>query len=1416
MSLSSISVVTSRRLPNALPRRERSVRSSSGLVWLLVLLAPALIVSPGRASAAVAATPWFEPVHTSAGRTSAYRGYAFDYSVAIDAEGQVYLALGEERLRLRVVRRAAEASLEPTTRRQGHSHHVHGDDPRQWRSNVPHYGEIVDRGVLAGIDARYYASAGRLGVDFLVSPHGRPGRLELLIEGADAVTIDGTGQLCLELGDRMLSFSAPVSWQTTHDGSRRPRSSRFVRRGPHAVGFAIDDYDPALPLVIDPVLSFSSLLGGVGADVGQDVAFGPGGDTYVVGQTQSPDFPLQGALDGALTGNAADAFVARIDTDGQLVYATFLGGSGEDRAYAVHVDDNGIATIGGETSSADFPTASALRTALAGSSDGFVARLAADGTALQWSTLLGGDGADAVRGVTATSTGGVVYAAGETTSTDFPITPNATQGARGGAQDAFVVELFGGNSLSFATYLGGSADDAASAIAIAGDGFALFVAGTTESADFPVSVGALRGSNPTAPNDDGFVTAWDAVAIPAGYAYRYSTYLGGAAFDRLAAIDADAALNVYVAGQSTSSDYPVLNAFQFSPLAAPEAIVTHLDGNGALVYSTYLGASGGSSVATGIAVDPAGRAWITGGTAAADFPVTDDRTQPDFGGGEDAFVSRLSTVGDILEFSTALGGPGNDTGLAITIDPVAPGVAVTGVTDSGSSFPLVDGLDVSAPPTVDAAFVATITDDAPAAPAGNLQFDPIEVSVLENAGFVELTVTRTGGSSGAVGASYETVSGSALLGEDFAGQFASVTFADGETTAQTIRLDLFDNGERDGEKRFTVELFGPTGGATLGADDLATVVLLDDEFALVGLEPLDLEVAEGEGVATLSVQLSDVSDEPINVTYETRNGTAAAGVDYEATAGTLVLAPGEQTATIDVQLLDNDCADGARSFLLDLTEVSGESVLDPARATATVRVQDDDDAGGLVQWAWPSVAIEEGDLSPERPFLLRSAGSQGELTVSYVVEDRSARADADYRLTDGEITFADGEFAKSISLDVVNDFIDEPSEFLIVRLLPPQGDTQLGLFDELLVEIRDFAEDQAPAQAGLDEVLRMQVREGETVSLGVVASPDGGDVYELNTLSLGGAEALTDYAPLMETLSLMGAEEQRTLEIAIADDGEAEPFELFWVTLDDFNGRAQRSQVQIGIIDAAASRASVLSASAGMPNSVVEGERATITISRTDGRGTATVDYIVAPITVEELAGLGTQNTGVAAAGSDFLTSTGTVSFGEGQTQATFEVTTQRDGLTEGLEAVAIWLTNASGAAAFESPGGLFDLLFIDDPPRDQDHEGCTGDDCCFIATAAYGSYLEPQVMDLRRFRDRVLRKTALGRRMVELYYRYSPPVAAVIARHEGLRRVTRWALTPVVVAVAHPAMTGLVFSVFGVGTVIAWRRRRPRAMASG
>jgi hypothetical protein len=516
-----------------------------------------------------------------------------------------------------------------------------GRDPARWRAGVCGYLSVRYEDLYPGVDLRLREESGRFEYDLEFVAGSEPSVVAVRCEGIEGMTIDREGTLVLATALGPLRQGVPRSWQVLPGGERRPMEARFRLLDGNRFGFEVCGSDPAHPLVIDPGLEWSTYLGATDSDRVSSVAQGPTGEVTVTGWTLSPSFPTTpGAYDSTYNGTGTmpsmngDVFVARFTTNGSaLVYSTFLGGSDNDHGEEVVLFGTD-AIVSGWTHSTDFPaTPGAFDTThngnglgtMFGGGDLYVTRLNATGSALVYSTYIGGDDLEYVISMGAGPTGEVTVA-GHVHSANFPVTPGAFQTALTRFSDCYVTRLnAAGNGLVGSTFFGGLLGEDYPYAMVVHPTGETSIVGSTSTPDLPVTVGAYD-----------------------------TTYNGGSPGSHLA--------DVFAA--------------RFDATAST------------LLWSTFLGGSD-DDAAFGIAVDASGAVTLTGDARSSDYPTTAGAFDTTLGGGGDAVVSRLSSTGSALLWSTFLGGTGDDRGDGLGLDP-SGFVTVAGGTMS-AGFPVTVG-----------------------------------------------------------------------------------------------------------------------------------------------------------------------------------------------------------------------------------------------------------------------------------------------------------------------------------------------------------------------------------------------------------------------------------------------------------------------------------------------------------------------------------------------------------------------------------------------------------------------------------------------------------------------------------------------------------------------------------------------------
>ncbi len=597
-------------------------------------------------------------------------------------------------LRMKFVGANSQPVVAGTDELPGKVNYLIGNDPTKWNAEIPTYAKVKYTDVYPDIDAIFYGNQRNLEFDFVVAPGADPKVIELAFEDADKIEVDDEGDLVLDIADDKIRLDEPRIYQEI-EGNKQPVTGGYVlnpksetgKSSLQTVGFRVDAYDATKPLIIDPILAFSTYLGGSSSDSGEAVAVDAVGHALVTGTTSSVNFPAVGSLPPSVRGSN-DVFVTKFFGDGSaLIYSTYFGGSDFETGFDIAVDAAGNAYLTGLTFSPDFPMLNAVQPTRNGRSDAFVTKLNPTGSAFVFSTYLGGSGNENLgEGSVAIDAAANVYVTGRTESNNFPTTPGAFQTTSGGGiADAFVTKLDAtGSSLVYSTRLGGNLSEfGGTGVAADVDGNA-YVVGYTQSANFPTTPGAFQTTS------GGMEDAYVVKLNPSGSALVYSTYLGGQNSEGGFGMALDASNQVYITGGSRSTNFPTTpGAFQTTYRGGGDdydVFVTKLNSAGsALIYSTYIGGTGPGGFSNGdlaesIAVDSAGNAHVTGATTSTDFPIANP-FQLFRGGDNDAFVLKLNSVGSGLIYSTFLGGGGQDRGFGIALDQ-SGNAYVTGITDS--------------------------------------------------------------------------------------------------------------------------------------------------------------------------------------------------------------------------------------------------------------------------------------------------------------------------------------------------------------------------------------------------------------------------------------------------------------------------------------------------------------------------------------------------------------------------------------------------------------------------------------------------------------------------------------------------------------------------------------------------------------
>lgn len=635
-------------------------------------------------------------------------------------------------LRMKLIGANSSAGFSGRDELPGKSNYFVGS-PDRWCTNIPTYRSVIERSVYPGVDFIYYGNQGQLEYDIVVAPAADPRAVRWSIEGAKKLSIDAKGALVMDFDGGKLRLERPIAYQKVN-GSRNAVPVSYALLGDRDVALELGPYDRAQRLVVDPILSYSTYLGGSGVDGANAIAVAPDKTAFIAGGTFSTDFPTNTTLQpnaGGPNDFPKDAFVAKLSVDGStLIYSTYLGGKNQDVANGIAVDSFGQAYVVGTTISPDYPTTFASFNVECGGdgkcgatlnpgglmvSNAFVTKLNTEGSGLLYSGFLGEY--ENVKGLAiAVDANQVAYVTGQTEPNGvptvaitppnvppppFPISQNAAQTTFGaGVNDAFLTQIDkAGGAILYSTYLGGVNETIGYGVA-ADTSSNAYVTGITYSSDFPVTGNAFQ------PLYGGAGDAFLAKVNTAGGPFVYSTFLGSSGLDQGNGITLDSSNNAYVTGETNSGGFVSPRPYGGDGDAFVAKFNTSLAGPGSLTYFTYLGGSL-ADAGQAIAVDSNGNAYVTGSTVSSDFPVAGAIFQPRFGGGNaDAFVTKLDPTGATLLYSSYLGGTNTDVGYGIAVD--ADGNAYVAGQTCSLDFPLANPVQPASGGNCDA-FISKIS-----------------------------------------------------------------------------------------------------------------------------------------------------------------------------------------------------------------------------------------------------------------------------------------------------------------------------------------------------------------------------------------------------------------------------------------------------------------------------------------------------------------------------------------------------------------------------------------------------------------------------------------------------------------------------------------------------------------------------------
>ena len=857
-------------------------------------------------------------------------------------------------------------------------------------------------------------------------------------------------------------------------------------------------------------LDFSTYFGGSDWEHARDVFVDAQGNVYITGGTASSDFPTTpGAYDrtyntgGSQIGSAGncDAFVCKFDSNGSLIWSTYLGSPNYDRGYGIEVDTQGYVYIAGRAGPGFPVTSGAFQTNFQGvdagiysMQNGFVAKLSPDGSSLVWASYVGVGSAN--RDIAIDNNGDIYLPLryenkGGTAPSQWFV--NGFQKTPQGGNDDGVIKIKSdGTQVIWATYLGGSGDDGGtSSIRVDASGY-VYIAGQTKSVDFPTTAGAYDNTY------NGGVDFYIAKLTPDGSNLVWGTYLGDSGDNWLnthnLAIDGQG--NAYVSVTSNSGFPTTAGAFQtvYGGGNSDIAISKFDWATGALIASTFLGGSGGDNP-DGIYVDASGNVFITGETGSTDFPVTSGTAyQSQNGGSHDAVVVMLSADFSQLLYSTYMGGGSYDMGRSGFLDHNG-NLYITG-SCNGSGWPTQNayqasfaggsGSDAQGGSYAGDCILAKFNISEPGLPT--VAFSSVSSGGSEGVSPVALAVELSAASGQAVTVDYSVTGGTATGGGvDYTLDNGTLTFSPGDTT-ENIEIEVMDDALDETDETIVITLSGPT-NATLGANGSYTYTINDDD-AMPTVEFASVSSSGSETVspATLAVNLSAASGQTVTVDYSVTGGTATGGgVDYTLDAGTLTFEPNETINYVEITIADDSLHEEDETVVITLSDPDNATL--GAKTTHTYMINDSDvGPTAVVEFAAVSSSGSE-DVSPVALAVELTPASSQAVTVDYSVTGGTATGGGvDYALASGTLTFSPGDTTENVEITIVDDSLVEGNETVIVTLSNPVNAT-LGTnvshtytivndYDETPPQISGLIPGLNSFQVARDTIIQMHITDG--------------------------------------------------------------------------------------------------------------------------------------------------------------------------------------------------------------------------------------------------------------------------------------------------------------------------------------------------
>jgi hypothetical protein len=1154
-----------------------------------------------------------------------------------------------------------------------------------------------------GIDLVYGGANGHLKYSFVVQPGADPSRIRLDYRGPTDVRLTEDGGLRVETPLGGFTDQRPYAYQD-RDGRQQQVDASFAleadpEAGAFVSGFSVGTYDPSLPLVLDPVvLGYAGFIGGAGLDSASDIAVDSSGNAYIAGESDNATgFPLTVGPDTSYNGGFKDVFVAKLNPTGTgFVYCGFIGGDKEEDSSGIAVDGSGRAVVVGYTLSfsPSFPARVGPRlTRSNAETTGFVARVNAAGTGLDYAGYIGGEGtasADAV----AVDSGGNAYVAGtangQQSQFGAKVGPDLTYAGGPGFEDqfnpslsfpggdAFIVKVKpDGSDFVYAGFIGGTADDLAEGISVDSTGAAYVTGGTVlfsnggkntvASMNFPVVVGPSATAHTMS-------EGWVAKVRPDGTGFVYAGYLGITTNGSKARdVAVDGAGFAYVTGSVRRAE------------AGSDAFVAKVAQNGSGIAD--LGFIAGNSTQGGIAiaVDSVGTIYVVGSTTSDQLsPPATGGPDLTFNGDFDTFVAKINPNGGGFAYLGYIGGSVSDYPYGAAIDG-SGNLYVAGGFDSynrGFDFPATVGPDSSFNGGQFDAWVAKLVS----APQPSLSIGNVSGSEGDaGSGPLAFTVTLSAPSSETVTVQYATSNGQATGGScttsfvDYQTTSGTLTFNPGQTT-RTIQVPICGDTQNEPDETFLVGLSNPT-GATIATSG-ATGTIVNDDVPAVQISAADATIGEGNSgtkIVNFPVNLSYPNDTyTVTAQYATSSvsatggGSCGAGIDYVTTSGTVSFPVGSTSGqVIPVTICGDVSSEGNETFQVTLSSLNNAQ---PGRLQATGTISDDDNT-------LPRITIDDAIASEAAPSLVfnvrLSAPSPSAVTVQYLTQDGTAKGggcpNGDYFDASGTVTFpANNNAPQVIQVMPCNDATAEYGETFFVNLSNASGATiDDGQANGLILDDNDprpsisigdqtFAEGDAGLRQ-FDFIVSMSATSGQPISVNYATA----DVT---------ATASQDYLATSGTLTFQPGDIAKHVIVSVSGDTAIEDDETFTVTLTSPTFATLADPQAIGTIqndDTPSSMAITAGARAEGDNDQ-DSVAFTVTLSAASTQ-TVTVNYATAN---------GTATGGASCTdGVDYVTASGPLTFEPGATIRSVPVTICGDHLFEPDETFSMTLSGASNAA---------------------------------------------------------------------------------------------------------------------------------------